>query len=178
MLARGTAAVSNQNALTVSNTSQILGVGSVALGAYEGTATLDGTGTEHNPYLTIFSSAKSDDNNERSDSARVILDGTIRAGIHAQQLINISEAGVITRGDASNNPLVAVSAAVLNSAYISAEANNIYYALSTVYPQAEAQQRIADLLVQRATATGAALDQINGQLPRCKPLSARWRPVR
>ncbi|HET9245706.1 MAG TPA: hypothetical protein VFO15_07875, partial [Xanthobacteraceae bacterium] len=83
---------------------------------------------------TIFSSAKSDDNNERSDSARVILDGTVKAGIHSQQLFNISEAGVITRGDSSNNQLVQVSGALLNSAYITAEANNIYYALGTAYP--------------------------------------------
>ena len=171
VLARGTAAVSNASTVTINTGAQVLGVGNIKIGAYERTPELDGKGTSHNPYLLIFSSSKSDDNNERSSAVNLVINGTVRAGIHSEQNFSISQAGVVTRVDTSNNALVLVDPTLLHSTYVTAEANNIYYAQGVSYPRAEAQARIAELQAQLAAATTQSQrDRINGSLV---PLLAR-----
>jgi hypothetical protein len=166
VLARGTAAASNASTLTIAAGAQIRGVGNVSLGAYDSTQVLDGKGTGHNPYLMLFSKTDHDDNNEGSNAANVVINGAVRAGIHSQLSFAIDESGAVTRLDSSGNPLVLIDRSLLNNTYITAEQNNLYYALAQINPRAEAQARIDQLQAQLSDPATSQFerDRISAQL--------------
>jgi hypothetical protein len=165
VLARGTAAASNTSTLSIANGAQVLGVGNVSLGAYDSTQVLDGKGTGHNPYLTLFSKTDHDDNNEGSNASNIVNNGAVKAGIHSQLGFAFDESGAVTRLDSSGNPLVLIDRSLLNSTYITAEQNRLYYAIAQINPRAEAQARIDQLQAQLAAATTQFdRDRISAQL--------------
>ena len=140
--ARGTAAINDYNTVKIEPGSQVLGVSNVTIGAYEGSEAASGSGSSHNPYLSIFNATVHDDHSPTKDSALVVLDGAVTAGIHYQQLINIAADGTVTRGDASDNALSQVSGNVLYT-YLTSDSNVLVYNVNNNdFPQQDVQAEI------------------------------------
>ena len=93
---KGTANATDNATLTLATGSQILGANNVFLGATQGSVGAVGLGTNYNPYLSIFSLENHDNHSNPGGSGAVVLDGLVAAGIHNQEQITISSAGVVT----------------------------------------------------------------------------------
>ena len=145
--ARGTATINDNNTVNLEFGSQVLGVSNVTIGAYEGGESASGSGSSHNPYLSIFNATVHDDHSNTTPpsatrSALVVLDGSVTAGIHYQQLINIAADGTVSRGDASDNALLQVSGNVLGT-YLTSDSNVLVYNVNNNdFPQQDVQAEI------------------------------------
>lgn len=88
-LYRGTANADDTTSLTLANTSTVLGVQNISLGATQGQVTASGNGSNYNPYLDIFSAKNSDNHSHTSGTGDVALDGLVVAGINNDITITI-----------------------------------------------------------------------------------------
>ncbi|MBR0971143.1 leukotoxin LktA family filamentous adhesin [Bradyrhizobium japonicum] len=88
-LYRGTANAGDTTSLTLANTSSVLGVQNIALGATQGQVTASGNGSNYNPYLGIFSAKNSDNHSHTSGTGDVALNGLVVAGINNDITITI-----------------------------------------------------------------------------------------
>ena len=94
-LYRGTANADDTTSLTLANTSSVLGVQNIFLGATQGQVTASGNGSNYNPYLDIFSAKNSDNHSHTSGTGDVALNGLVVAGINDDVTITI-ELGATT----------------------------------------------------------------------------------
>ncbi|MET4273159.1 MULTISPECIES: leukotoxin LktA family filamentous adhesin [unclassified Bradyrhizobium] len=88
-LYRGTANADDTTSLTLANTSSVLGVQNISLGATQGQVTASGNGSNYNPYLDIFSAKNSDNHSHTSGTGDVALNGLVVAGINNDITITI-----------------------------------------------------------------------------------------
>ena len=88
-LYRGTANADDTTSLTLANTSSVLGVQNIFLGATQGQVTASGNGSNYNPYLDIFSAKNSDNHSHTSGTGDVALNGLVVAGINNDVEITI-----------------------------------------------------------------------------------------
>lgn len=88
-LYRGTANADDTTSLTLANTSTVLGVQNISLGATQGQVTASGNGSNYNPYLDIFSAKNSDNHSHTSGTGDVALNGLVVAGINNDITITI-----------------------------------------------------------------------------------------
>ncbi|MEH2493083.1 leukotoxin LktA family filamentous adhesin [Bradyrhizobium sp. AZCC 2230] len=88
-LYRGTANADDTTSLTLANTSSVLGVQNIYLGATQGQVTATGNGSNYNPYLDIFSAKNSDNHSHTSGTGDVALNGLVVAGINDDVTITI-----------------------------------------------------------------------------------------
>ncbi|MGY4507986.1 leukotoxin LktA family filamentous adhesin [Bradyrhizobium sp. USDA 3650] len=92
-LYRGTANADDTTSLTLANTSSVLGVQNISLGATQGQVTASGNGSNYNPYLDIFSAKNSDNHSHTSGTGDVALNGLVVAGINNDITITIDVGG-------------------------------------------------------------------------------------
>ncbi|MET4255568.1 hypothetical protein ABIC09_000496 [Bradyrhizobium sp. S3.12.5] len=88
-LYRGTANADDTTSLTLANTSSVLGVQNIYLGATQAQVTATGNGSNYNPYLDIFSAKNSDNHSHTSGSGDVALNGLVVAGINDDLTVTI-----------------------------------------------------------------------------------------
>ncbi|WP_456617783.1 leukotoxin LktA family filamentous adhesin [Bradyrhizobium sp. P5_C12] len=88
-LYRGTANAANDSSLTLADSSRVLGVRDIYLGATQGQVTASGNGSNYNPYLDIFSAKNSDNHSHTSGTGDVALNGLVVAGINNDVTITI-----------------------------------------------------------------------------------------
>ncbi|WP_375309886.1 leukotoxin LktA family filamentous adhesin [Bradyrhizobium sp. A5] len=88
-LYRGTANAGNDSSLTLADSSRVLGVRDIYLGATQGQVTASGNGNNYNPYLDIFSAKNSDNHSHTSGTGDVALNGMVVAGINNDVTITI-----------------------------------------------------------------------------------------
>ncbi|WP_426609924.1 leukotoxin LktA family filamentous adhesin [Bradyrhizobium sp. McL0616] len=88
-LYRGTANADDTTSLTLANTSSVLGVQNIYLGANQGQVAASGNGSNYNPYLDIFSAKNSDNHSHTSGTGDVALNGLVVAGINNDVEITI-----------------------------------------------------------------------------------------
>ncbi|MBR0688118.1 leukotoxin LktA family filamentous adhesin [Bradyrhizobium manausense] len=88
-LYRGTANADDTTSLTLANTSSVLGVQNIYLGATQGQVTAAGNGSNYNPYLDIFSAKNSDNHSHTSGTGDVALNGLVVAGINNDLTVTI-----------------------------------------------------------------------------------------
>ncbi|MCS3725067.1 leukotoxin LktA family filamentous adhesin [Bradyrhizobium betae] len=88
-LYRGTANAGNDSSLTLADSSKVLGVRDIYLGATQGQVTASGNGSNYNPYLDIFSAKNSDNHSHTSGTGDVALNGIVVAGINNDVTITI-----------------------------------------------------------------------------------------
>ena len=105
VLYRGTANADDTTSLTLANTSSVLGVQNIFLGATQGQVTAAGNGSNYNPYLDIFSAKNSDNVSHRNDGGTgdVALNGLVVAGINDDVTITI-ELGASTPTLSTTSP--------------------------------------------------------------------------
>lgn len=88
-LYRGTANAGNDSSLTLADSSRVLGVRDIYLGATQGQVAASGNGSNYNPYLDIFSAKNSDNHSHTSGTGDVALNGLVVAGINNNATITI-----------------------------------------------------------------------------------------
>ena len=94
---KGASSAESDATLTLATGSRVLGANNVSLGSTWGTVASNGSGTNYNPYLSLFSTENHDDAGATPvTSADAILNGTIAAGIHHQDIITIAYNGTVT----------------------------------------------------------------------------------
>ena len=93
----GKAIANSYATLTLGANSKVLGANNVFIGATPGATAANGSGTNYNPYLSIFSTANYDNRGETPISTGdVVLNGIVAAGIHNRHIITISYGGVVS----------------------------------------------------------------------------------
>ncbi|MDP1581801.1 MAG: leukotoxin LktA family filamentous adhesin, partial [Bradyrhizobium sp.] len=93
----GRAVANSYATLTLETGSRILGANNVFIGASPGATAANGSGTNYNPYLEIFSTANYDNRSvEPVRTGDVVINGIVAAGIHNRQIITITYGGVVT----------------------------------------------------------------------------------
>jgi filamentous hemagglutinin family protein len=107
-LYRGTANADDTTSLTLANTSSVLGVQNIYLGATQGQVTAAGNGSNYNPYLDIFSAKNSDNHSHTSGTGDVALNGQVVAGINNDTTITI-ELGASTPTLSTTSPYSTLS---------------------------------------------------------------------
>ncbi|MCK1476877.1 leukotoxin LktA family filamentous adhesin [Bradyrhizobium sp. 197] len=106
-LYRGTANADDTTSLTLANTSSVLGVQNISLGATQGQVTASGNGSNYNPYLDIFSAKNSDNHSHTSGTGDVALNGLVVAGINNDITITI-DIGASTPTASTTSPYLSL----------------------------------------------------------------------
>jgi len=92
---RGAAEAYDNTTLTLGAGSLILGANNIFIGATQGSVAAAGKGTNYNPYLELFSTENHDDHSDSNGSGGVVINGTVMAGIHNQEIITIGLNGAV-----------------------------------------------------------------------------------
>ncbi|WP_117193775.1 leukotoxin LktA family filamentous adhesin, partial [Rhizobium terrae] len=131
---RGNAEARNLVSLTMGTGGKLLAGQDIRVGAYYGTVSAEGRGTNHNPYLALFNTTKSDDNSMRTVSSAVTLNGTVYAGINNKQQITIDRDGRVTLADQDFDfQFTEVAAADVATTYFTYNQRRLNYDIANTY---------------------------------------------
>ncbi|MCP3442992.1 leukotoxin LktA family filamentous adhesin [Bradyrhizobium sp. CCGUVB14] len=166
-LYRGTANADDTTSLTLANTSSVLGVQNIYLGATQGQVTAAGNGSNYNPYLDIFSAKNSDNHSHTSGTGDVALNGLVVAGINNDLTVTIelgaSAPTLSTTSPYSELTLESVSDVNHLSSVMSWNHQAVQY---TIVGNFNPYQLVVD---QLATLTGLTAAQVRSQLAAATP---------
>ncbi|MBN8976663.1 MAG: leukotoxin LktA family filamentous adhesin [Rhizobiales bacterium] len=159
---RGTAVANSYATLTLDTGSRVLGANNIFLGSTPGATAANGSGTNYNPYLSAFSTASyQNDGRTPITSGDAILNGTIVAGIHNQEIITISYGGTVTLssgGSPYGLTLEQIGESDHFSSVMSYNHQAVQYKLLGVFnPKQDAYNQIADMSGQTASQVSAAI---------------------
>lgn|GEM_PF-2883088 len=169
---RGTAVANSYATLTLSTGSRVLGANNIFLGSAPGATAANGSGTNYNPYLSAFSTASyQNDGRTPITGGDAILNGTIVAGIHNQEVITISYGGVVTLSSGGSPYGLTLEQIGENDHFSSVMSYNHqvvqYKLLGTFNPKQDAYNQIAGmsgltaLQVSAAIAAGQPITALN-----------------
>src|SRR6185437_8936281 len=159
---KGASSAESDSTLTLSTGSQVLGANNVFLGSTPGAVASNGKGTNYNPYLTVFSTENHDDAGATPvTSGAAVLNGTVAAGIHNQDVITISYGGVVTLSSGASPyglTLEQVSDPNLFNAVMSYNSQKVQYAIVGGFNPKQ------DVISQIASLSGQTSAQVSSQL--------------
>ncbi|WP_179145253.1 leukotoxin LktA family filamentous adhesin [Rhizobium sp. RU36D] len=144
---RGSAVANSNSNLTVGTGGKLLAGRNILVGAYKGSVTAEGRGTNHNPYLAMFNTTTSDDNSDTNTSANAVLNGTIYAGTHNSQNVTIGMDGSVTLA-AQDYPFAftEVAAGDVATSFVSYNDRKLRYDIANTYnPYADIVTKIMQL---------------------------------
>ncbi|MGB3487899.1 MAG: leukotoxin LktA family filamentous adhesin [Xanthobacteraceae bacterium] len=159
---RGTAVANSYATLTLDTGSRVLGANNISLGSTPGATAANGSGTNYNPYLSAFSTASyQNDGRTPITSGDAILNGTIVAGIHNQEIITISYGGVVTLSAGGSPYGLTLEQIGENDQFSSVMSYNHqaiqYKILGAFNPKQDAYNQIADMSGKTASQVSAAI---------------------
>jgi filamentous hemagglutinin family protein len=144
---KGDARGYNNVRLTMGAGGRLLAGRDITVGSYGGNVNAVGKGTNHNPYLALFNTTKSDNNSDFSSTAKVVLNGTITAGLNNSLSIIIDANGNISPSSQTGTyALAAVAVGDVGMTFITYNDRKIRYNLGATYnPYADVVQRLSTL---------------------------------
>ncbi|MBX3530644.1 MAG: leukotoxin LktA family filamentous adhesin [Rhizobiaceae bacterium] len=145
----GRARATNIANLTMGDRNQVLAGRDITIGAYRGTVSAIGRGTNHNPYLTLFNTTNSSTDSEEVRGANALLKGTISAGMNNSFAVTIAANGDVTATTLPSNwQFTRVNTIAETSAsFVSYNDRKLRYAVTGSFnPYADIVTRISTLL--------------------------------
>jgi filamentous hemagglutinin family protein len=144
----GRARATNVSNLTMGARNQVLAGRDIVIGAYKGSVSAIGRGTNHNPYLTLFNSTNSSTDSEEVRGANAVLKGTISAGMNNSFAVTIEADGDVVSALPPNWQFTRVnSIAETATSFVSYNDRKLRYAVTGSFnPYADIVTRISTLL--------------------------------
>lgn len=167
---RGTAVANSYATLTLGTGARVLGANNIFLGSTPGATAANGSGTNYNPYLSAFSTASyQNDGRTPITSGDAILNGTIVAGIHNQEIVTISYGGVVTLSAGGSPYGLTLEQIGENDHFSSVMSYNHqaiqYKILGAFNPKQDAYNQIADM-------SGLTASQVSAAVAAGQPITA------